>query len=333
MEKCTIRIPKPPDFNLDHIFDCGQCFRWEKEEDGSYTGIAFGRPVNMSVGYDEDGKVSLPPKEARRRRELRAAISNVTQYTHHIDAFLTIENATFEEVNTIWKPYLDWERDYSAIKEELASKDEVMANAIEKGKGIRILRQDLWEALLSFTISQNNNIPRIKGCIENLAREFGEPAGTYRGKEFYNLPTAARLAELTPEELAPIKLGYRARYIIEMSKAVVKDGLPQGYWELVGLTGVGPKVASCVSLFGLHNMASFPVDVWVRRVMNRLYGIAERDTKAMHDFAKENFGQYGGIAQQYLFYYIRTQGLDVTREERLARDMRRARLARITDRM
>lgn len=331
MAKYTVKLKNPQDFNLDHIFDCGQCFRWEKEEDGSYTGIAFGKPVNMSIGYDEDGTAPLSPKEAMRRTQLRAAISDVTQYTRHKDVFLTIDNATLEDYKNIWAPYLDLDRDYSAIKAELAERDEVIKKAIEFGSGIRILRQDLWEALISFVVSQNNNIPRIKGCIESLATEFGTAAGVYCGREFYNIPAPEVLSSLCIEDLAPIRLGYRARYIIDVAKAVVSFGLPENYAQLVALTGVGPKVASCVALFGLHDMASFPIDVWVRRVMNQLYDIDEKDTRQMNALAKRAFGQYGGIAQQYLFYYIRSLGMDLTKEKGLAKDMRRARLARNTD--
>lgn len=266
MEKFVLEGVK--DFNLDHIFDCGQCFRWKKEEDGSYTGKAFGKEVNMDFVYDE-GSDS--------------------------EGTLIINGASREDFDNIWKSYLDLDRDYSQIKEELAE-DPVMAKAIEKGRGIRILKQDLWETIVSFIISQNNNIPRIKGCIENLAKGFGEDG---------NLPTPEKLASLTVEDLAPVRLGYRAKYLIETAKQVCENGLPKNMEELQQLCGVGPKVANCISLFGLSDMSSFPVDVWVKRVMNRMYGIPEGNKKEMENFARENFGDYGGIAQQYLFYYIR----------------------------
>ena len=129
------------DFDLDHIFDCGQCFRWTKQEDGSYTGIAFGRVVNMQVAGDNKDE-------------------------------LVIDGCCEEDFNNIWRPYLDMDRDYSAVKVTLAEGDDIMARAIESGTGIRILKQDLWETMVSFIISQNNNIPRIKGCIEKLAKLF-----------------------------------------------------------------------------------------------------------------------------------------------------------------
>lgn len=285
------------DFNTDHIFDCGQCFRWSRQDDGSYTGIAMGKPVNVSLKEAPEG-------EGRRRLDL------------------IIDNCSAEDFEKIWRSYLDLDRDYGAIKATLAESDEVMAKAISGGEGIRILKQELWETMVSFIISQNNNIPRIKGCIENLSRLFGESAGEYGGVEYYNVPSAEVMAELTADDLAPVRLGYRAPYLVETAKQVVAKGgmdavaaelaaagTPEEACEyLRGFQGVGPKVASCIALFGLGRLEAFPIDVWVRRVMNRLYGIDEKDIKGMNAYAAEHFGINGGIAQQYLFYYIR--GLD-----------------------
>lgn len=285
------------DFNLDHIFDCGQCFRWSRQEDGSYTGIAMGKAVNVSLK-------EVPAGEGPSRLDL------------------VIDNCTEEDFEKIWRPYLDLDRDYGAIKATLAESDQVMAKAIEGGSGIRILKQELWETMVSFIISQNNNIPRIKGCIENLARLFGEPAGEYGGVEYFNVPSAEVMSGLTAEDLAPCRLGYRAPYLVETARQVMERGgveavaadleaarTPEEACEyLRGFQGVGPKVASCIALFGLGRLEAFPIDVWVRRVMNRLYGIDEKDIKGMNAYAAEHFGVNGGIAQQYLFYYIR--GLD-----------------------
>ena len=276
------------DFDLDHIFDCGQCFRWTKQEDGSYTGIAFGRVVNMQVAGDNKDE-------------------------------LVIDGCCEEDFNNIWWTYLDMGRDYGAVKVTLAEGDDIMARAIESGTGIRILKQDLWETMVSFIISQNNNIPRIKGCIEKLAKLAGEKAGEYGGEEYYNLPTPEVLSKMTAEDLAPIRLGYRAPYLIETARQVIsKGGMDAVAAELAAidnpdeaceylrqLQGIGPKVASCIALFGLARLDAFPIDVWVRRVMNRLYNIEEKDIKGMSAYAKEHFGENGGIAQQYLFYYIR----------------------------
>jgi N-glycosylase/DNA lyase len=270
------------DFNLDHIFDCGQCFRWEKQDDGSYVGVAMGKICHMTF---EDGT-------------------------------LTIDNCDQNEFENIWKPYLDLNKDYGTIKDFLSDKDEVIEKAAKYGYGIRILKQDFWETVVSFIISQNNNIPRIKGCIDNLSRLFGEKIGGYNGKECYSLPTPEKLASLTVEDLEPVKLGYRASYLIKMAKQMIEQGGSEAVEkrlsecenpieELQKFYGVGPKVAACISLFGLGRVDAFPIDVWIRRVMNQLYGIDEKAIKEMNTYAKETFGDYGGIAQQYLFYYIR----------------------------
>ncbi len=280
------------DFNLDHIFDCGQCFRWTKQEDGSYTGIACGKIVNIQVGTSDDGM------------------------------FLEMDNCCEDDFNSIWHDYLDLGRDYSAIKKVLSAEDPIMEKAISGGSGIRILKQELWETMVSFIISQNNNIPRIKGCIENLCKNFGESAGVYNGKEYFNIPSPEVIASLTVSDMAPCRLGYRASYLVDTARQVLEKGgmeeiaadlasakTPEEACEyLRQFQGVGPKVASCIALFGLARLDAFPIDVWVRRVMNRLYAIEEKDIKGMTEYARAHFGENGGIAQQYLFYYIR--GLD-----------------------
>ena len=281
----VLHIEGVRDFHLDHIFDCGQCFRWERNEDGSYTGIAFGRVAK--IDYDPDEKV------------------------------LMIHGADEEDFEAVWKDYLDLDRDYGEIKTVLAEKDPVIRQAIEYGHGIRILNQEKWETLLSFIISQNNNIPRIKKCINSLAETLGEYVGEYEGKKYYSLPTPEVLANATLEGLAPCRLGYRAKYLIETAGKVCAEGI--GSLEVLSscelsaketcealrnYCGVGPKVANCIALFAMRKFDSFPIDVWVKKVMNTMYGIDENDMKKMADFAAENFGEYGGIAQQYLFYYI-----------------------------
>ena len=285
-----IEITGVKDFDTDHILDCGQCFRWEKEPDGSYAGTAFGRVLR--VAYD-NGRQTL--------------------YMY---------GTTEEDFHDIWRRYFDLDRDYSVIKKTLAEGDDVMAKAIQYGGGIRILNQEKWETLLSFIISQNNNIPRIKKCINSLAENFGEKAGEYRGREYYSLPSPEVLAALDAEDLSPCRLGYRARYLVETARKVASDGLESlealGGDDVSGADavqalrqycGVGPKVANCIALFSLGKFDSFPVDVWVKKVMHELYGIDEKDVKAMNRYAAEHFGRYGGIAQQYLFYYMRNLDL------------------------
>ncbi len=285
-----IEITGVKDFDTDHILDCGQCFRWEKEPDGSYVGTAFGRVMRTS--YDDEQQT------------------------------ICMYGTTEEDFHDIWRRYFDLDRDYSVIKKTLAEDDDVMAKAIQYGSGIRILNQEKWETLLSFIISQNNNIPRIKRCINSLAENFGEKAGEYGGREYYSLPSPEVLAALEAEDLSPCRLGYRARYLVETARKVASDGLESlealGGDDVSGADavqalrqycGVGPKVANCIALFSLGKFDSFPVDVWVKKVMHELYGIDEKDVKAMNRYAAEHFGRYGGIAQQYLFYYMRNLDL------------------------
>lgn len=285
----VLTINEVKDFNLDHIFDCGQCFRWEKNDDGSYTGIAWSRIVRME--YD-------PAAEC-----------------------LSIHNSCREDFDNIWRNYLDLDRDYGSIKDTLRAADPVISEAIEYGQGIRILNQEKWETLLSFIISQNNNIPRIKKNINSLAELMGEKVGEYNGKVYYSLPSPDILAEAQVEDLAPCRLGYRAKYLIETARQVCSEGIESlealGRPEVTAESaletlrqycGVGPKVANCIALFSLGKIDSFPIDTWVRKVMHQLYGIPENDMKTMASFAADTFGKLGGIAQQYLFYYITHYG-------------------------
>ena len=270
------------DFHADHTFDCGQCFRWDREEDGSYTGVVGNRAVNIRVG----------------------------------DSRLEIENCTEEDFEGFWRDYLDLDRDYSEIKELLCGDDEVMKKAAEYGHGIRLLHQDPWETVISFIISQNSNIPRIKKCINSLCENFGESLGEYRGAERFAFPSAEKLASLTKEDLAVCRLGYRDVYILETAKAVAADKgeqlmaarnmtFAEAEAYIRSLHGVGPKVANCILLFGILRYESFPLDVWMKRIMSQLYGFAENDLKGMAAYAAEHFGQYSGFAQQYLFYFAR----------------------------
>lgn len=271
------------DFDPDQIFDCGQCFRWQKISGDVWRGIVGERIAEVS--YDAHSKA------------LR--IVELTKDADPID---------------FWWNYFDLDRDYGEIKAFLCESDPVMREAVKKGSGIRILRQDFWETLISFIISQNNNIPRIKKCINSLAASTGELIETKVVKDreinvepSYALPEAAKLASKSEEDLACCSLGYRDKYLLEAAKQYLDRGdtrACEDVSELREFCGVGPKVANCVALFGLGLIDSFPIDIWMKRVMNELYGISESDTKAMKQYADEHFSPYGGIAQQYLFYYI-----------------------------
>lgn len=260
-----VRIEGIRDLDLAQTLDCGQSFRWE-ECDGAFRGIAFGREVTMRL----DGDV------------------------------LSIDNCSEEDFEKIWKPYLDLDLDYGAVRESISALHPVLSDAARYAPGIRILRQEPWEALCTFIISQNNNIKRIKGIVSRLCQSFGEPVGSG-----YGFPTAECLASLEPDDLAEIRAGFRNKYIIDGARKVASGEvnleacrtLPyeQARAELMKIKGVGAKVADCALLFGLHRVEAFPVDVWMKRAMEKLFA----------DMSPDDFGEYAGIAQQYIFHYSR----------------------------
>ena len=275
------------DFHLLHIFDCGQCFRWNPQEDGSWTGMAGNRWARMT---ETEGILTITGTAA-------------------------VPGETEEEFRRFWYDYLDLGRDYGKIKRSLGRGDAAMRRAIRAGEGIRILNQELWETMVSFIISQNNNIPRIKGCIEALCRQLGEPVDTPEGI-LYAMPGPEVLAKLKREELECCRLGYRAPYLIDTARQVLARGgmeaveeqirrAEDAVAELTYFAGVGPKVAGCIALFGAGRSDAFPIDVWMRRAMHTVYNIEESRTGEMQAYAREHFGRYGGFAQQYLFYYMR----------------------------
>ena len=290
------RFENTGDFLPEHTFGCGQCFRWRKEADGSWSGVVSGAFANLSYA----------PYAGEKNR---GAIT--------IRSGLFAGNPVRRE--KYWRNYLDLDRDYAAVKQTLAADDKIMARAIEAGWGIRILNQEKWETLVSFIISQNNNIPRITGCIENLCSRFGARVGRFWGREYFSFPAVSSLTHPGAEDLAACRLGYRAKYIVDTAAVVSSDGgeklesgegLPIDEIEeyLLSLPGVGPKVAGCVLLFAMKKMEAFPIDVWVKRVMSRFYGMDENNPAAIKDYAARNFGNRGGLAQQFLFNYIRSVG-------------------------
>ena len=273
-------------FDLDHIFECGQCFRWNKQEDGSYIGVVQNSVIRVKK---DDNKIIF-------------------------------EGVSDSDLKNLVDYYFDIERDYNDIKKKLSKVDKYMKNAIEYGSGIRILNQDLWETIISFIISANNNIPRIKKIIENLSEKYGDKI-FYEGKCYYTFPTPSRLKNVSVNELRKIGLGFRDVRVYETTKIICEEkvNLLELQAEndinvlrnkLLTLPGVGPKVADCILLFSsLKRLETFPIDVWVRRVMNELYIHKEDETKVKNEeilqIANQKFGNLAGIAQQYLFYWKR----------------------------
>lgn len=284
-ENNRIIIKNMEDFEPKHIFECGQAFRWQVEEDESYTAIHRGRIINVK----RDGEDII------------------------------LSNTNIDDFNNIWYEYFDLGRDYGEIKSEL-SHDPILKEAIDFGKGIRILNQEPYETTISFIISARNYIPSIKRSIELISQRYGEPIGSYKGKEYYSFPSPQTLASADEEELRDnCRVGYRAKYIVNSSKMiynkeVVLDRLfeltrDEAKEELLKLPGVGPKVANCILLFSLNKNDAFPVDTWVKRVMETLYFKEDTSNKKISQYADENFGSLGGFAQQYLFYYARELGI------------------------
>ena len=272
-------------FELKDIFECGQCFRWNKQEDGSYTGVFRRNVLNV------------------KSKNNQIIISGICQ----------------EDIEKVCMDYFDLNRNYEEIKSKLSKVDNYMQESIKYGAGIRILNQDLWEMIISFIISANNNIPRIKKIIEKMSKEYGTEI-EFRNQTYYTFPTTEQLSRANIQDLRKLGLGFRDKYIYETTK-IIKEGkidlvelqekdTTSARKELLTLAGVGPKVADCILLFStLKRFDVFPIDVWVRRVMNDLYIHNEVEEKVskkeIKKLAKEKFGDLEGIAQQYLFYWKR----------------------------
>ena len=273
-------------FELKDIFECGQCFRWNEEIDRSYTGVFKGNVLN--VKKDKNSVI----------------FKGICQ----------------DDIKLVVEDYFDLNTDYEKIKEKLSKIDINMKKSVDYGSGIRILNQDLWETIISFIISANNNIPRIKGIIERLSKKYGNKI-SWNSKDYYTFPTANQLKNVTVEDYRQLGLGFRDVRLFETTKMILEKqiDLEKLYSEpntekvreeLLKLSGVGPKVADCILLFSdLKRLEVFPIDVWVRRVMNDLY-IKEEDEakvskKKIENLAKEKFGGIAGLAQQYLFYWRR----------------------------
>ena len=285
MQEQKYKIENLKSFELADIFDCGQCFRWNKQEDGSYTGI------------------------------FKKNVMNVQKQGNTV----TFKGICDGDIKKIVEDYFDLNRNYEEIKNKLSQIDENVKTSIEYGQGIRILNQDLWEMIISYIISANNNIPRIKGIIERLSKTYGREID-WNGEKYYTFPTPEELKDVTVEDYRKLGTGFRDIRLYETVHMVLdkkvdleemqNNNTMEVREQLLTLSGVGPKVADCILLFStLKRFEVFPIDVWVRRVMNELYIKNEDETKvnkkALEKLAQEKFGNLAGIAQQYLFYWKR----------------------------
>lgn len=285
-----IKITNLKNFDISKIFDCGQCFRFEgvpnTHHEAEFSGVAFGRFI--SVAQDGD-----------------------TVY---------IYNSNVEDFENIWYRYLGLDIDYDAVSEEISStsSNPALREAINYGRGIRILRQEPWEAICSFIISQNNNIPRIKKIITSLSKKCGKRVDVPDEllshiadvDSLYSFPTPDSLIELGVDGLFELKTGFRAKYIYDAALKVSKKQIDDNFLfscdsteecveHLCEIKGVGPKVASCALLFGYSRYDAFPIDVWIKKVIEKYFSFGDEK------FSPDMLGRYAGIAQQYLFYYER----------------------------
>ncbi|MFL0253022.1 DNA-3-methyladenine glycosylase family protein [Clostridium neuense] len=280
-----ILITNVKNFELSHIFDCGQCFRWNRRSNGNYVGVAFGKVIEVE------------------KRENDVLIYNTNE----------------DEFRNVWCEYFDLNRDYGEIKEEL-SKDTLLKKSVDFGYGIRILNQEKLEMLISFIISANNRIPMIKRAIENISKKWGEKI-IYKDEVFYSFPTVEKLHSGSEKDFEECSTGFRAKYLKDTIDKVYNGEVDLNFIasldddgchkELQKLMGVGPKVADCIMLFSMKKYSAFPVDVWVKKAMMKFYVAPDVSLKKIRDFGRNRFGNLSGFAQQYLFYYARENKIQV----------------------
>lgn len=275
--KTGIVIKNYKHFNLETTFESGQCFRWNKNDDGSYIGIVTGKVLNIK------------------------RLDN--------DIFMYPTNKA--EFNSLWMNYFDLNKDYCKIDKELIGKDEYLDEALKFSNGLRLLRQDPWETTVSFIISANNNIPRIKNIIENISKAFG----THIYDDYYAFPLPDQLSNVGIEMLRECGLGYRDKYVLQTAKDFYEKkidlnklkGKPinEVKKELVLLKGVGEKVAECIMLFSLDKEEVIPIDTWVKKIIDVFYSDEIKEYKDANEFFYRKYGKYSGYVQQVLFYWAR----------------------------
>ena len=265
-QKNEIIIANASELDIRKTFECGQCFRWSADKNGVFTGVASGKILRVHL---QDNNIVADCGD----------------------------DADF------WRQYFDLDSDYSGAA-ELFIEPEYLKTCADFGAGIRILRQEPWETLCSFIISQCNNIPRIRKIVETLSSMYGDELAP----ELFSFPSAQKLASLSVNDLAPLRSGYRAQYILDAARAVAEGILDfdelhamdstEAFASVKRLNGVGDKVANCFMLYGLHRMDRFPVDVWMKRALKAHFP---------DNYNPTSLGEFAGLAQQYIFYYARTQ--------------------------
>lgn len=273
-------LTKVKDFNIEQILECGQCFHFVKLKDMEYVTVAYDKALHIKQESDT----------------------------------VILYDTDMNDYNSVWKKYFDMDTDYGKIKKYLKENCKELTDAIREKSGIRILRQDFTETLLSFIISQNKQIPHIKQIVAGISKEYGRLAGVVEGQEFYSFPKLEELLRITEDDFRSLKTGFRAPYLCDAISHLKEWGEMESFADLsyeeaknklMTIKGVGDKVANCVLLFGLGYTSAFPVDVWIKRIMESIYFKEDTSKDKIMDYAKERFGEYGGYAQQYLFYFAR----------------------------
>lgn len=267
-------------FNLKYTLECGQCFRWENIGDDEYIGVIQDRVIRIK---QEDNKI-------------------------YVWSSLT------ENLEIVIKEYLDLNKDYILLEKTIAKLDKNVEESLKYTSGIHILNQPLFETIISYIISANNNIKRISRSVKDISKKYGKKV-VFEDKEYYLFPTLDEISNITMDDLLECGTGFRARYIKNTVKYFIdnKEFLNElenldtieARKSLTSLMGVGPKVADCILLFSLKRSEVFPVDVWVKRIMEKLYFEGETSIKEISLFANDKFGKYAGIVQQHLFHNVR----------------------------
>ena len=265
--------------NLDKIYDSGQVFNWYKEKDGSFTIISKDRLINLKHGKND------------------------------------ILKTKYDKFDEFWENYFDLNKDYNEIFKTFPKDDIHLEKALEYGSGLKLLNQDIFEIIITFIISANNNMKRIRSSIHKLSKNYGKFLKTVNNTDYYSFPTADVLSSLSVEDLRKMGVGYRDKYIKKSAQMIVNEEvdldqvnklpIDKARNVLKKLYGVGNKVADCILIFGSNKTEAFPVDTWVKKVLNHYYSIDSKNAKKLRKFSKNHFGPYAGYAQQYLFYYIK----------------------------
>lgn len=290
-ENGNIILEQVSDFDVAQTLNCGQCFHFRQIGENEFGVVAFGRLLHISQAGER----------------------------------VCFHNTDMQEFEQVWRGYFDLDTDYAQIKSQLAESGTELAAAMKEMWGVRILRQEFWETLMSFIISQNKQIPHIKQIVWAISEKYGDYLGNLGGVDFFSFPSVEQLSSVTAEDFKELKTGFRAPYLANAVECVNGKIVDESVLRtlsgeecienLCKIKGVGRKVGSCVTLFSLSKMECFPIDVWIQRIMEHIYFHRTATKAEIEKLASERFGALGGYAQQYLFYYGREikMGIDKTK--------------------